>query len=40
MTLIDVKYYQNGRFFWDERAASLEIQVLQPIQDGTEIGLN
>lgn len=39
MTLIDAKYYQNGRFFWDERAASLEIQVLQPIQDATEMGL-
>ena len=39
MTLIDAKYYQNGRFFWDERALTLEAQVLQPIQDATEMGL-
>lgn len=40
MSLVNSKYYQNGRFFWDERAATLEIQVLEPIQDGTEMGLN
>lgn len=39
MTLINSKYYQNGRFFWDERAVTLEIQVLQPLQDATEMGL-
>jgi cytochrome c peroxidase len=39
MTLIDAKYYENGRFFWDERAATLEEQVLQPLQDATEMGL-
>jgi cytochrome c peroxidase len=39
MTLIDAKYYQRGRFFWDERAATLEAQVLQPLQDATEMGL-
>lgn len=39
MTLIDAKYYQNGRFFWDERAATLEAQVLQPIQNEVEMGL-
>lgn len=39
MSLTDAKYYQNGRFFWDERAATLEDQVLQPIQNTTEMGL-
>lgn len=39
MSLTDAKYYQNGRFFWDERAATLEEQVLQPIQNATEMGL-
>lgn len=39
MTLIDAKYYQRGRFFWDERASTLEVQVLQPFQDTTEMGL-
>ncbi len=33
------RFYQSGRFFWDERAATLEDQVLMPIQDGTEMGL-
>lgn len=39
MALTNAKYYQNGRFFWDERALSLEHQVLQPIQDQVEMGL-
>jgi cytochrome c peroxidase len=39
MTLIDAKYYQRGRFFWDERASTLEVQVLAPLQDATEMGL-
>ena len=39
MTIIDAKYYQRGRFFWDERAATLETQVLIPMQDATEMGL-
>ena len=37
--LANAKYYRNGRFFWDERAASLEEQVLLPIQDAVEMGL-
>jgi cytochrome c peroxidase len=32
-------YLIVGRFFWDERAATLEAQVLRPIQDGTEMGV-
>ncbi|MBK7562349.1 MAG: hypothetical protein IPI68_12815 [Chitinophagaceae bacterium] len=30
MSLIDAKYYPNGRFFWDQRAATLEDQTLAP----------
>jgi len=40
MGLANAMYYTNGHFFWDERAASLEAQVLMPIQDGTEMGMN
>ncbi len=39
MSLIDVKYYPIGRFFWDQRAATLEQQVLMPIQDLVEMGI-
>lgn len=39
MGLANAKFYNNGRFFWDERAATLEDQVLLPIQDAVEMGL-
>jgi len=39
MALANAVYYTNGRFFWDERAATLEKQVLQPIQDSVEMGM-
>lgn len=39
MGLSNAKFYQNGRFFWDERAETLEDQVLMPIQDEVEMGL-
>lgn len=39
MSLVNARYYPNRRFFWDERAATLEQQVLQPIQDAVEMGL-
>lgn len=39
MPLINAKYYPNGRFFWDQRAATLEEQVLTPIQDAVEMGM-
>jgi cytochrome c peroxidase len=39
MGLANARYYNNGRFFWDERANSLEAQVLMPIQDEVEMGL-
>ena len=38
MSLVNLRYYQRGRFFWDERARSLEDQVLMPIQSKTEMG--
>lgn len=39
MTLINSKYYARGRFFWDERASTLEEQVLEPFQDSVEMGM-
>lgn len=39
MSLSNARYYENGRFFWDERANTLEDQVLMPIQDGIEMGM-
>ncbi|MEM1054348.1 MAG: cytochrome c peroxidase [Bacteroidota bacterium] len=39
MGLAFSRYYENGHFFWDERAATLEDQVLMPIQDGVEMGM-
>lgn len=39
MSLANVAYYSNGRFFWDERGATLEEMVLMPIQDEIEMGM-
>ncbi len=39
MTLINARFYQRGRFFWDERASTLEEQVLMPFQDQVEMGM-
>lgn len=38
MSLANARYYARGRFFWDERAESLEAQVLAPIEDPVEMG--
>ncbi len=38
MGLSNARWYAGGRFFWDERAATLEDQVLGPIQDAVEMG--
>ncbi|TWT97815.1 Cytochrome c551 peroxidase precursor [Botrimarina colliarenosi] len=38
MSLTNARWYASGRFFWDERAATLEEQVLAPIQDAVEMG--
>ncbi|MEC4727326.1 cytochrome-c peroxidase [Shewanella sp. D64] len=40
MGLANARFYQSGKFFWDERASSLEVQVLTPIQDEVEMGLS
>lgn len=39
MTLINSRWYGKRRFFWDEKAATLEEQVLLPIQDHIEMGM-
>ena len=39
ISLVNLRHhYQRGRFFWDERASSLEDQVLKPIQSPLEMG--
>lgn len=39
MSLSNARFYEPGHFFWDERAATLEDQVLMPIQDQVEMGM-
>lgn len=39
MGLANARFYSTGKFFWDERANSLEDQVLMPFQDDVEMGL-
>ncbi len=39
MPLSNARFYRSGKFFWDERAATLEAQVLLPIQSTVEMGL-
>lgn len=39
MGLSNARWYQRGHFFWDERANTLEDQVLQPIQNAVEMGM-
>jgi cytochrome c peroxidase len=39
MSLVNARWYGRGRFFWDERAATLEAQVLMPFQDPVEMGM-
>lgn len=38
MRLANVAYYQPGTMFWDKRAASVEDQVVFPIQNTAEMG--
>jgi cytochrome c peroxidase len=38
MSLVNLRYSLRGRFFWDERAESLEDAVLVPIQSKVEMG--
>lgn len=39
MGLANARYYVDGRFFWDERAITLEDQTLLPIQHPVEMGM-
>ncbi|GAB2810055.1 cytochrome-c peroxidase [Ferruginibacter profundus] len=39
MSVLNLRFYKSGKMFWDERAASVEKQALQPIQNHTEMGL-
>lgn len=39
MSLVNARWYGRGRFFWDERATTLEEQVLEPFQDPVEMGM-
>ncbi|MEO6668647.1 MAG: cytochrome c peroxidase [Ferruginibacter sp.] len=38
MDLLNVAFYESGKMFWDERSATLEAQVVQPIQNHVEMG--
>ena len=38
MGLSNARWYQRKHFFWDERAATLEDQTLQPVQNPIEMG--
>ncbi|MEQ6122877.1 cytochrome c peroxidase [Pseudotenacibaculum sp. MALMAid0570] len=40
MRLINSRFADEVQFFWDERAATLEDQVTQPIQDHVEMGFS
>ncbi|MBS1724776.1 MAG: hypothetical protein JSS66_17680 [Armatimonadetes bacterium] len=39
MGITSSRFYPNGRFFWDERAPTLEAQVLQPMQNSVEMDM-
>ncbi len=40
MPLVNVRYHEPRAMFWDERAPSLERQVLMPIEDPIEMGIS
>jgi cytochrome c peroxidase len=40
MRLVNSRFALESKFFWDERAASLEQQTTQPIQDHNEMGFS
>lgn len=39
MQLLNVRFYRSGKMFWDERANTLEEQVLMPVQNTVEMGM-
>jgi cytochrome c peroxidase len=40
MRLINTRFSEELKFFWNERASSLELQTTQPIQDHAEMGFS
>lgn len=40
MRLINTRFADEAQFFWDERAATLELQTTMPIQDHAEMGFS
>jgi cytochrome c peroxidase len=40
MRLVNARFATEAKFFWDERAATLEAQTTQPIQDHVEMGFS
>jgi cytochrome c peroxidase len=40
MRLVNTRFAVESKFFWDERAATLEAQVTTPIQDHAEMGFS
>ncbi len=40
MRLVNARFGEEARFFWDERAVSLEDQTTRPIQDHVEMGFS
>ncbi len=40
MRLVNARFSDETRFFWDERAATLEAQTTMPIQDHAEMGFS
>lgn len=40
MRLVNARFATERKFFWDERAATLEAQTTQPIQDHVEMGFS
>jgi cytochrome c peroxidase len=40
MRLVNVRFGREAKFFWDERAATLEQQTTMPIQDHAEMGFS
>lgn len=40
MRLVNARFSQEAKFFWDERAATLEAQTSQPIQNHVEMGFS
>lgn len=39
MALTNARFYEPAAYFWDQRAATLEDQVLMPLQDEVEMGM-